>query len=63
MNASIVHRNVRCILLGPRILVLPVCHDAMSARLDEDAGFELVSYRFAVLRPRSIWGAGLISYA
>jgi 2-methylisocitrate lyase-like PEP mutase family enzyme len=56
---------LRRLLGGPRILVMPGCHDALSARLIEEAGFELgFMSGFAVSADRlGMPDAGLISYA
>jgi 2-methylisocitrate lyase-like PEP mutase family enzyme len=51
-------------LSQPRILIMPGCHDAMSARLIEEAGFEIgFMSGFAVSAARlGMPDAGLISY-
>jgi 2-methylisocitrate lyase-like PEP mutase family enzyme len=51
-------------LSQPRILIMPGCHDAMSARLIEEAGFEIgFMSGFAVSASRlGMPDAGLISY-
>ena len=33
--------RLRALLARPGLLIMPGCHDAMSARLIEEAGFEL----------------------
>jgi 2-methylisocitrate lyase-like PEP mutase family enzyme len=57
--------RLRDLLRQPRILVMPGCHDAMSARLIEEAGFDLgFMSGFAVSADRlGMPDAGLISYA
>jgi 2-methylisocitrate lyase-like PEP mutase family enzyme len=57
--------RLRALLERPGILVMPGCHDAMSARLVEEAGFELgFMSGFAVSAARlGMPDAGLISYA
>src|SRR6187200_1877700 len=57
--------RLRALLERPGILVMPGCHDAMSARLIEEAGFELgFMSGFAVSADRlGIPDTGLISYA
>ena len=56
--------RLRILLERPGILVMPGCHDAMSARLIEEAGFELgFMSGFAVSAARlGMPDAGLISY-
>src|SRR5688572_15972835 len=56
--------RLRALLARPGILVMPGCHDAMSARLIEDAGFELgFMSGFAVSGARlGMPDTGLISY-
>jgi len=56
--------RLRALLARPGILVMPGCHDAMSARLIEDAGFELgFMSGFAVSAARlGVPDTGLISY-
>jgi len=56
--------RLRTILARPGILVMPGCHDAMSARLIEEAGFELgFMSGFAVSAARlGMPDTGLISY-
>ena len=57
-------QRLRVLLDRPGILVMPGCHDAMSARLIEEAGFELgFMSGFAVSAARlSMPDTGLISY-
>src|SRR6187455_240133 len=57
--------RLRTLLRRPGILLMPGCHDAMSARLIEEAGFELgFMSGFAVSAARlAMPDAGLISYA
>jgi 2-methylisocitrate lyase-like PEP mutase family enzyme len=57
-------RRLRALLERPGILVMPGCHDAMSARLIEEAGFELgFMSGFAVSAARlGMPDTGLISY-
>ncbi len=57
-------QRLRVLLDGPGILVMPGCHDAMSARLIEEAGFELgFMSGFAVSAARlGMPDTGLISY-
>lgn len=57
--------RLRQLLERPGILVMPGCHDAMSARLIEEAGFDLgFMSGFAVSADRlGMPDAGLISYA
>jgi len=57
--------RLRMLLERPGILVMPGCHDAMSARLVEEAGFELgFMSGFAVSAARlGMPDTGLISYA
>jgi 2-methylisocitrate lyase-like PEP mutase family enzyme len=57
--------RLRALLSRPGILVMPGCHDAMSARLIEEAGFELgFMSGFAVSAARlGMPDAGLISYS
>jgi 2-methylisocitrate lyase-like PEP mutase family enzyme len=57
--------RLRSLLARPGILLMPGCHDAMSARLVEDAGFELgFMSGFAVSAARlGMPDTGLISYA
>jgi|SRR5688572_15297658 len=56
--------RLRALLARPGILVMPGCHDAMSARLIEEAGFELgFMSGFAVSGARlGMPDTGLISY-
>jgi 2-methylisocitrate lyase-like PEP mutase family enzyme len=56
--------RLRALLRRPGILVMPGCHDAMSARLIEEAGFELgFMSGFAVSASRlGMPDTGLISY-
>ena len=56
--------RLRALLARPGILVMPGCHDAMSARLVEEAGFELgFMSGFAVSAARlGMPDTGLISY-
>lgn len=56
--------RLRALLERPGILVMPGCHDAMSARLIEEAGFELgFMSGFAVSAARlGLPDTGLISY-
>jgi len=56
--------RLRALLERPGILVMPGCHDAMSARLIQEAGFELgFMSGFAVSAARlGLPDAGLISY-
>src|SRR6188768_2002785 len=56
--------RLRALLERPGILVMPGCHDAMSAQLIEEAGFELgFMSGFAVSAARlGLPDAGLISY-
>ena len=56
--------RLRALLRRPGILVMPGCHDAMSARLIEEAGFELgFMSGFAVSAARlGMPDTGLISY-
>jgi 2-methylisocitrate lyase-like PEP mutase family enzyme len=56
--------RLRALLRRPGILVMPGCHDAMSARLVEEAGFELgFMSGFAVSASRlGMPDTGLISY-
>lgn len=63
MAASV--EKLRALLNRPGILVMPGCHDAMSARLIEEAGFELgFMSGFAVSAVRlGMPDTGLISYA
>src|ERR1044071_1855318 len=62
MNAA---SRLRALLARPGLLVMPGCHDAMSARLIEEAGFELAFMSgFAVSAARlAMPDTGLISYA
>ncbi len=57
--------RLRALLDRPGLLVMPGCHDAMSARLIEEAGFELgFMSGFAVSADRlGMPDTGLISYA
>jgi 2-methylisocitrate lyase-like PEP mutase family enzyme len=57
--------RLRALLARPGLLVMPGCHDAMSARLIEEAGFELgFMSGFAVSAARlGMPDTGLISYA
>ncbi len=57
--------RLRALLARPGLLVMPGCHDAMSARLIEDAGFELgFMSGFAVSAARlGMPDTGLVSYA
>ena len=57
--------RLRALLDRPGLLVMPGCHDAMSARLIEEAGFELgFMSGFAVSAARlGMPDTGLISYA
>src|SRR5689334_18349437 len=57
--------QLRALLDRPGLLVMPGCHDAMSARLIEEAGFELgFMSGFGVSAARlGMPDAGLISYA
>jgi 2-methylisocitrate lyase-like PEP mutase family enzyme len=57
--------RLRALLNRPGILLMPGCHDAMSARLIEEAGFELgFMSGFAVSAARlGMPDTGLISYA
>jgi 2-methylisocitrate lyase-like PEP mutase family enzyme len=57
--------RLRVLLRRPGILVMPGCHDAISARLIEDAGFEIgFMSGFAVSAARlAMPDTGLISYA
>ena len=57
--------RLRDLLQRPGLLVMPGCHDAMSARLIEEAGFDLgFMSGFAVSASRlAMPDAGLISYA
>src|SRR5687768_11661824 len=57
-------QRLRRLLERPGILVMPGCHDAMSARLIEEAGFELgFMSGFAVSAARlGMPDTGLISY-
>ena len=57
--------RLRTLLTRPGILLMPGCHDAISARLVEDAGFELgFMSGFAVSAARlGMPDTGLISYA
>src|SRR5918995_3785291 len=57
--------QLRALLERPGILVMPGCHDAMSARLIEEAGFEIgFMSGFAVSAARlGMPDTGLISYA
>jgi len=57
--------RLRALLDRPGILLMPGCHDAMSARLIEEAGFEIgFMSGFAVSADRlAMPDAGLISYA
>ena len=57
--------RLRVLLARPGILVMPGCHDAMSARLIEAAGFEIgFMSGFAVSADRlGMPDTGLISYA
>jgi len=57
--------RLRALLQRPGLLVMPGCHDAMSARLVEEAGFELgFMSGFAVSAARlGMPDTGLISYA
>src|SRR5215216_1237076 len=57
--------RLRLLLARPGLLTMPGCHDAMSARLIEEAGFELgFMSGFAVSAARlGMPDAGLISYA
>jgi hypothetical protein len=56
--------RLRALLKRPGLLVMPGCHDAMSARLIEEAGFELgFMSGFAVSAVRlGMPDTGLISY-
>ena len=56
--------RLRELLRRPGILVMPGCHDAMSARLIEEAGFEIgFMSGFAVSASRlGMPDTGLISY-
>lgn len=56
--------RLRALLKGPGILVMPGCHDAMSARLIEQAGFQIgFMSGFAVSASRlGMPDTGLISY-
>ena len=56
--------RLRSLLARPGLLTMPGCHDAMSARLIEEAGFELgFMSGFAVSAARlAMPDAGLISY-
>src|SRR5688572_25894648 len=56
--------RLRALLSRPGLLTMPGCHDAMSARLIEEAGFELgFMSGFAVSAARlAMPDAGLISY-
>jgi len=56
--------RLRTLLARPGILVMPGCHDAISARLIEEAGFELgFMSGFAVSAARlGMPDTGLISY-
>src|SRR4029450_9540953 len=56
--------RLRTLLARPGILVMPGCHDAMSARLIEEAGFQLgFMSGFAVPAARpGMPDTGLISY-
>ena len=56
--------RLRALLARPGLLTMPGCHDAMSARLIEEAGFELgFMSGFAVSAARlAMPDAGLISY-
>src|SRR5687768_16895371 len=56
--------RLRELLARPGLLIMPGCHDAMSARLIEEAGFELgFMSGFAVSAARlGMPDAGLISY-
>ena len=58
-------QRLRTLLQRPGILIMPGCHDAMSARLIEEAGFELgFMSGFAVSAARlGLPDTGLISYA
>jgi len=58
-------RRLRSLLAGDRLLVMPCCFDALSARLIEQAGFELSFMSgFAVSAARlALPDTGLISYA
>jgi 2-methylisocitrate lyase-like PEP mutase family enzyme len=57
--------RLRALLLRERILIMPGCHDAMAARLIEEAGFEVAFMSgFAVSASRlAMPDTGLISYA
>ena len=57
--------RLRALLARPGLLVMPGCHDAMSARLIEEAGFELgFMSGFAVSAARlGMPDTGLVSYA
>jgi 2-methylisocitrate lyase-like PEP mutase family enzyme len=57
--------RLRALLARPGLLLMPGCHDAMSARLVEEAGFELgFMSGFAVSAARlGMPDTGLISYA
>ena len=57
--------RLRALLARPGLLVMPGCHDAMSARLIEESGFEVgFMSGFAVSAARlGMPDAGLISYA
>src|SRR5688500_20354896 len=57
-------QHLRARLEAPGILVMPGCHDAMSARLIEEAGFEIgFMSGFAVSASRlGMRDTGLISY-
>src|SRR6187397_1394019 len=56
--------RLRALLARPGLLTMPGCHDALSARLVEEAGFELgFMSGFAVSAARlAMPDAGLISY-
>ena len=64
MSTSVVDR-LRVLLNRPGLLTMPGCHDAMSARLVEESGFELgFMSGFAVSASRlGMPDTGLISYA
>ena len=65
MSAGSPAARLRALLDRPGLLVMPGCHDAMSARLIEEAGFELgFMSGFAVSAARlGMPDTGLISYA
>ena len=56
--------KLRALLERPQILTMPGCHDAMSAKLIEQAGFEVAFMSgFAVAAARlALPDTGLISY-